>query len=196
MRSLTSPNSLISQIKSNYHTRSVKTTFMAAWTIALIVISAAAALAQDEEAVLAIVDNVAITQKQVDESVGTRVLPIQQQLYALRKVALDNLVSKYLIEREARRRNISVEELRKKLMEGPVNVSNADVEAAYQQNSSFFAMMSPDEARERLRLDLETQARMKTYRASLEKLRGASSILIKLSPPTTAMAALDAGSPA
>jgi protein-disulfide isomerase len=165
-------------------------------TIALAAITATPALAQDEEIVLAIVDNVAITQKEVDDSVGSRILPIQQQLYALRKVALDNLVSKYLIEREARRRNISVEELRKKLIEGAVNVSNADVEAAYQQNSSFFAMMSPDEARERLRLDLETQARMKNYRASLEKLRGASSILIKLSPPVRAISVQDGDSPA
>src|SRR6476659_7916074 len=120
MRSLTSPNSLTSQITSEYHTQNARLTFVVVCTIALTVITATSAFAQDEEAVLAIVDNFAITQKQVDESVGTRVLPIQQQLYALRKVALDNLVSKYLIEREARRRNISVEELRKKLMEGPV----------------------------------------------------------------------------
>ena len=195
MRSLTSPNLLTSQIRTKYQTQYVGCTFVLVCTIALAAITATPALAQDEEIVLAIVDNVAITQKEVDESVGSRILPIQQQLYALRKVALDNLVSKYLIESEARRRNISVEELRKKLMEGAVNVSNADVEAAYQQNSSFFAMMSPDEARERLRLDLETQARMKNYRASLEKLRSASSILIKLSPPATATSAPDAGSP-
>ena len=196
MRSLTSPNMPTSQIRNKYHTQNVRITFVVVCTIALTVITATSVLAQDEETVLAIVDNVAITQKEVDESVGSRVLPIQQQLYALRKVALDNLVSKYLIEREASRRNISVEELRKKLMEGAVNVSNSEVEAAYQQNSSFFAMMSPDEARERLRLDLETQVRMKNYRASLEKLRGASSILIKLSPPTSALSAPSAGSSA
>lgn len=153
-------------------------------------------MAQGEETVLATVDNIAITRKQVDESVGSRILLIEQQLYALRKVALDNLVSKCLLEKEAKRRKISVEELRKQLMDGPVNVSHADVEAAYQQNSSFFAMMSPDEARERLRLDLETQARMKNYRNSLEKLRGGSSILIKLSPPVKAISLQDAGSPA
>ena len=196
MRSLTSPNLSTLQIRSKYHTQNVRVKFVVVCTIALTVITATSALAQDEKTVLAIVDTVAITQKEVDESVGSRVLLIQQQLYALRKVALDNLVSKYLLEREAKRRNISVEELRKRLMEGPVNVSNADVEAAYQQNSSFFAMMNPDEARERLRLDLETQARMKNYRASLEKLRGASSILLRLTPPATVQSTQDAGSPA
>lgn len=196
MRSFTSPNSLTSQTRSKCHKRYARCTFGVVCTIVLTLFTATSMSAQDEGTVLAIVDDIAITQKEVDESVGSRLWPIQQQLYALRKVALDNLVSKYLIEREARRRNISAEELRKRLMEGSVNVSNADVEVAYQQNASFFAMMSPDEARERLRLDLETQARMKNYRAGLEKLRRASSIVIKLSPPATAIPAADAGGPA
>lgn len=193
---LTSPNSLTCQFKSKCHTPYARCTLGMVCSIALILVTATSILGQHEGTVLAIVDEIAITQKEVDESVSSRLWPIQQQLYALRKVALDNLISKYLLERAARRRNISVEELRKTLMEGPVNVSNADVEAAYQQNSSFFAMMSPDEARERLRLDLETQARMKTYRTSLAKLRGASSILIKLSPPSTLISPQDTGSPA
>ena len=50
-------------------------------------------------------------------------------------------------------------------------MTRAQVEEAYKQNASFFASMSPDEARERLRLDLENQARMKNYRAGLEALR-------------------------
>jgi len=196
MRAVTSPNSLASHIKSEPYGRYTNGTLVALCIMAFIVAAAGSVLAQEDETVVAIVENVAITQKEVDESVGSRVLPIQQQLYALRKVALDNLVSKYLLEREAQRRNITVEELRKKLMEGPVNVIQADVEAAYQQNSSFFAMMSADEAKERLRLDLETQVRMKNYRAALEKLRASASIIIKLSSPVTSKLSQDASSPA
>lgn len=195
MRSVTSLALLISQIRSEYYDRYLRSTFVGVGTILLIVAAATTALAQDEQVVMATVDNTVITQKEVDESVGSRILPVQQQLYALRKVALENLVLKYLLESEAKRRNIPVEELRKKLMEGPVNVSPTEVEAAYQQNASFFAMMSPDEARERLRLDLETQARMKNYRVGLEKLRSTSSIVIKLSPPITTRSTEDLGSP-
>jgi hypothetical protein len=80
MRSLTSPNLLTFQIRTKYQTQYVRCTFVLVCTIALAAITATPALAQDEEIVLAIVDNVAITQKEVDESVGSKVLPIQKQL--------------------------------------------------------------------------------------------------------------------
>ena len=64
-----------------------------------------------------------------------------------------------------------------------MNVTRAQVEDAYKQNASFFATMSPDEARERLRLDLENQARMKHYRVGLDALRKKWSVTMNLSPP-------------
>jgi predicted DsbA family dithiol-disulfide isomerase len=196
MRFLTLPTSFTSQIMCESHERYLRSAFVVVCTIILAFATAVTALAQDEQTVLATIGDIVITQREVDESVGSRIFPLQQQLYALRKVALDNLILKYLLEREAKRKNISVEELRKKLMDGPVNISRGEVETAYQQNSSFFAMMSPDEARERLRLDLETQGRMKNYRAGLENLRGAYPIVVKLFPPVTTSATQDIGSPA
>lgn len=129
------------------------------------------ARAQSPETVLASVNGSDITLKQVDESVAARVYPLQQQLYAVRKAALDNLVTSRVLESEATARGVSIDELRRQLTRGEVNVTRAQVEEAYAQNASFFAAMSPDEARERLRLDLENQARMKHYRTALEALR-------------------------
>ena len=147
---------------------------------------------QAADSIVAVVNGRTITQKELDDSVASRILPLQQQLYALRKVALDNLISKLLLETEAQKRKLSVEELRRTLMDGPITVTREQVEAAYQQNSSYFATMSPDEAKERLRLDLENKIRMKYYRVALEKLRGTSSLTLNLSPPSTD---LDDGSP-
>jgi predicted DsbA family dithiol-disulfide isomerase len=64
-----------------------------------------------------------------------------------------------------------------------VNVTRAQVEEAYKQNASFFATMSPDEARERLRLDLENQTRMKHYRVGLDALRKKWTVTMNFSPP-------------
>jgi protein-disulfide isomerase len=47
--------------------------------------------------------------------------------------------------------------------------------------------MSPDEARERLRLDLENQARMKYYRAALDGLRKKWTITVSLAAPAFAL---------
>lgn len=160
----------------------------AAWVLFLPI----AALAQAPDAVLASVNGNEITLKQVDDSVAAKIYPLQQQLYAIRKAALENLVTAKLLESEAAARGISIEELRRQLTVGEVNVTRAQVEEAYTQNASFFASMSPDEARERLRLDLENQARMKHYRAGLEALR--KTLAVKLSfPPPQFVTELDDG---
>ena len=114
----------------------------------LILILAAPAQGQTPETVLARVNDKPITQKQVDDSIAAQIYPLQQQLYAIRKAALENLVTRMILEREAAGRNVSVEELRKQLTQGEIKVTAAQVEEAYKQNASFFASMSPDEARE------------------------------------------------
>lgn len=149
----------------------------------LLVLFAASAFGQTADTVLASVDNIEITQQQVDESVAARIYPLQQQLYAIRKAALENLVTAKVLEIEARARGVTIDELRRQLTTGEVNVTRAQVEEAYAQNASFFAAMSPDEARERLRLDLENQARMKRYRSALEALRRKWTIAMSLAPP-------------
>jgi len=148
-----------------------------------ILLFTASALGQTPDAVLASVDRAEITLKQVDDSVATRIYPLQQQLYAIRKAALENLLTAKLLESEATARGISIEELRRQLTLGEINVTGAQVEEAYAQNASFFASMSPDEARERLRLDLENQERMKYYRTGLEALRKKWSVKLSFPPP-------------
>lgn len=156
----------------------------------------AVARGQTPETVVATVNGVPITQKQVDESIATRIYPLQQQLYAIRKAALENLIVSRLLELEGKARGVSVGELRRQLTQGEINVTRAQVEEAFAQNEPFFASMSPDEARERLRLDLENQARMKHYRAGLERLRTKWTITMNLAAPAFAARLDDGASPA
>ena len=151
---------------------------------------------QTPETIVASVNGIPITQKQVDDSIAARVYPLQQQLFAIRKAALDNLIVSRLLELEAKARGVSVDELRRQLTQGEINVTRAQVEEAFAQNASFFASMSPDEARERLRLDLENQARMKHYRAGLERLRQKWTITLNLVEPALARELDGGGSPA
>jgi predicted DsbA family dithiol-disulfide isomerase len=153
------------------------------WSTCLILAWAALASAQSPETVLATANNIEITQKQVDDSVAAQIYPLQQQLYAIRKAALENLITTKILESEAAARRISIDDLRKQLTLGEVNVTRVQVEDAYKQNASFFATMSPDEARERLRLDLENQARMKHYRTGLDALRKKWTVTMNIPPP-------------
>ena len=166
--------------------------FRSSRAFCLVLLLAGSALGQT----VASVNNIEITQQQVDDSVATRIYPLQQQLYAIRKAALENLVVKKILEGEAAARGISIEELRRQLTLGEISVTRAQVEEAYAQNASFFASMSPDEARERLRLDLENQARMKHYRAGLEALRTKWVVKISFAPPAFVVDLDDGVSPA
>jgi len=156
----------------------------------------ARALGQTPDTVLASVNGSEITLKQVDESMAAQVYPLQQQLYAIRKAALENLITAKILQSEAAARGISIEELRRQLTLGEINVARAQIEEAYTQNKSFFASMSPDEARERLRLDLENQARMKHYRAGLEALRKKWTIELSFNAPQFVLELDDGLSPA
>ena len=157
--------------------------FYSSRSVIWILVLAAVAAAQTPQTVVATVNNIEITQKQVDDSVAAQIYPLQQQLYAIRKAALENLITTKILESEAAARRISIDDLRKQLTLGEVNVTRAQVEDAYKQNASFFATMSPDEARERLRLDLENQARMKHYRAGLDALRKKWTVTMNIPPP-------------
>lgn len=166
------------------------------WSSLLIVLTGATVRSQTPETVLARVNGLKVTQKQVDDSVAAQIYPLQQQLYAIRKAALENLVTRKILESEAAARGIAIEELRKQLTRGEISVTAAQVEETYKQNASFFASMSPDEARERLRLDLENQARMKNYRSGLEGLRKKWTVTIDFPPPVFVSDLDDGVSPA
>lgn len=152
----------------------------------LILLVRLTAFAQTPETVVATVNGNDITLKQVDETVLSAISPLQQQLYAIRKVALDNLITARLLEAEARSRGVSIDELRRQFTRGEIEVSRSQVEEAYAQNAAFFASMSPDEARERLRLDLENQLRMRRYRAGVEELRKKWTVVLKITTPESA----------
>lgn len=142
--------------------------------------AAAPARAQTDEPAAAIVNGRRLTQQEVDDSIMAQLLPLQQQIYELRRKALENLIVKELLEAEAKQRGVSVAELRRQLTEGRVEVAPAEVEEVYAENAAALGAMSPDEARERIRLDLETQSRMRLYREALARLRERASVEVLL----------------
>lgn len=147
--------------------------------------------AQSKEAVIARVNNQEITQQEVDETVSAQLLPLEQQIYALRKAALENYILRILLETEAKKRNVSVEELKKQLTDTEIEIPKAQIEQSYLENAAAFAQMSPDEAKERIRLDLETQARMRNYRAAVSKFKENARIEVRLTSPVISSANLN-----
>jgi protein-disulfide isomerase len=138
---------------------------------------------QSGDNVVAMVNGRKITQLEVDKSVIAKLGPLQQQIYDLRKTALDNLILRFVLEDEAKKRRISIDDLKRELTAVKVEVPQSDIEQSYAENLSAFGNMSPDEARERLRLDFESKARMRNYRETLSKLRESSHVTSTLDEP-------------
>ncbi len=153
------------------------------FSIVLIFAFSSALNAQSANTVVARIHDQAITLEDVDQSVVSQVYALQQQLFAIRKVALDNLVTRKLLEEEAKRQRLSIDQLKSKWMTGPIIVEPAQVDDLYRKNIAAFGLMSPDEAREKLRLDLENQVRLRRYRDELGALRQRTNVEIFLAEP-------------
>ena len=154
------------------------------WFLLLLLASLSLSVkAQTPSTVVAKVGPQVITQAEVDDSVASQVFDLQQKLFAIRKAALNNLITKKILEQEAARRKLSVDQLKSSWMSGEVMVDPVLVGKLYSKNQSAFGLMSSDEAKEKLRLDLEGQARLKRYRDQLNALREKMPIEVLLDEP-------------
>lgn len=150
---------------------------------------------QSKSPTAATVNGKPITKADVDNSIVAQILPLEEQIYALRKVALENLVVRTLLEQEAKRKGISAEDLKKQFTAGPINIPSGEVDREYLQNAAAFGAMSPDEAKERIRLSLESQERMKLYIDAVAELRKKAQVDIQLEEPRLPEITNDGSSP-
>jgi protein-disulfide isomerase len=171
------------------HTYSAYSSFKLPLSLILLLLALSAAStttvihAQAGEQVVAVVNGRSITQGEVDKSIPAQLIPLQQQIYALRKATLENLIIRAILADEAKKRGISVEQLKREFTAAKVAVQQSDVDQSYAENRSAFGAMSEDEAKERIRLDLESHARMQNYRAALSRLEQGYRIERRLEEP-------------
>src|SRR5213594_3011616 len=83
--------------------------------------------AQSPDSIVAKLSRQVITQEDVDYTVVSQIYALQQQLFAIRKAALNNLITKKILEEEASRQKLSVDQVKSKWMSGPVAVDQAQV---------------------------------------------------------------------
>ena len=134
-------------------------------------------------AVATINGNRVITDKELDDVIGSQVFALQERLFNLRKNALDNLITKIVLEEEARARKVTVEELRNQLTPARVEIKQSQVDDAYAENAGALGNMPEDEAKQRIRLDLESRERLERYRNVLAEMKTKARVVISLAEP-------------
>lgn len=128
----------------------------------------------------------AVTLEEVDKSIGKQVQALEERIYLLRKQALESIISRVVLESEARRENITVEALTRKLMTIEPRIPEKRVAEIYEENEGALAAIWEDEAKARIRLDLESQARVAALRNGIAELRSKTEIRTCLAAPLAA----------
>ncbi|HEY2940936.1 MAG TPA: thioredoxin domain-containing protein [Vicinamibacteria bacterium] len=134
--------------------------------------------------VVASVEGVTIDAAELEAAGGARLFTIYTQEYQLRKQLLDDIITKRLLDKEAKTRGISADELSRVEVEGKAQpVTEAEVKAFYDQNKGRFGQTAEADALKQIESGLRQQrinARRTEYVAGLRK---AASVKVMLEPP-------------
>ena len=140
---------------------------------------------------VATVNGEAITAQQLENAVRPQLAAVEERVRQMRQAALSKLIDNLLLEQDARKHFMSVDDYLRTRIES-VTVSAADVNRAYESSRSQFPGVLPAEAKYRVRRTLEDNARAAALGRLLEELRERAQVTNTFL--TNAKAALEAAS--
>jgi protein-disulfide isomerase len=137
----------------------------------------------DRGAVVAVVDGKEITEQELGERVRGELIKIETQLYEVRRNGVDELISEYLVERAARARGLTSDQLLQQEVDAKVGeVTAKEVEAFYQANQA--RIRKPlDEVRGQIQSYLQQAKLNEARRAYIKALREKAQVKVYLTPP-------------
>lgn len=151
---------------------------------------------KEDGAIAAVVNGtLVITQKELDEAIGPQLYSLQEKIHKLRKKALEGLLVQVVLKGEAEKRGITVEELKRQLMPNIVEVKPNDIDERYADNLGTLENMNEDEAKQRIKLDLESRLKLDAYHAGVSEILGRANIETLLSEPVPPSAVINAEGP-
>ncbi len=147
---------------------------------------------------LAEIDGLPITEEEIDRAIAGQLGKLQEQIYTLRRQRLETVIRDRLLEREARRRGISVPKLLDTEVTSRVAlVTEEEIDRFYQANKDRFKDADEGEARDQIRARLQSQKVAAAREAFLQSLRKNAKVVVNLQPPpVTRVAVSTDGAPA
>jgi protein-disulfide isomerase len=134
--------------------------------------------------VLAMIGDTPVTEAQVDEIARERLARLRAEEYSIRKQALEEFITKALVEKEAVARGVSPEELTRREIEGKVTpVTEDQKRAVYESMPQAFAGKSEAEAFAQIEQNLRTVRLSDARRRFYSGLREKAGVRILLEPP-------------
>ncbi len=142
----------------------------------------ASAGARDQAPAAATVAGTAIELAEVDGLVRPQLMELRGREYQLRSQALDVLIGRTLIEKEAVARGMSADALDQAEVVAKVSVTEAEVKAYYAANKARFAKATEVDALQQIRNGLTQQRQNERRNAFARELRAKYEVKVLLDP--------------
>jgi protein-disulfide isomerase len=153
--------------------------------------SAAQAGKPDPNAPAAVIDGQTITMGELEESLGTALSKLEQDLYNLKRERLDAIIGERLLLAEAAKRGVDREKLvQAEVTEKITQVTDQEVESFYETNKSRLPATTTD-IKPQIRQFLTQQRVQARTQAYISELRNSAKVDVSLVAPPVRRAKLD-----
>lgn len=134
--------------------------------------------------VLAVVDGQEITEADIESRIKGQLLKINNQLYALKKQAVEALIAERLLSQEAGKRGLTRQQLlQQDVMSKIKTVGDEDIERFYQRNRARIGNKTLEDVKDGIAQHLQDVQRRQHQQTFVGELRKAASIRMLLQPP-------------
>jgi len=145
--------------------------------------------AEEQKGILATVAGRNITEADIADKIEAQMVRINTQIYAVKKQAVDALITDYLLEQEAKKRGLSREQLLQQEVNAKVGpVSDAEIEQVYNANKARLGDKPLAEFKPQIEQQLQGVKLQQQQQAFVQSLRKVAAVKVLLKPPVVNVA--------
>ncbi len=153
--------------------------------------SSSTAQGDTDNVVLATVNGKAVTEADIEQIASGQLRQARMDMYAAQKSGVDQIINQKLIEAEAAKQGISIEELNKREISGKISITDDVIEDYYNQRKARFQGKKFDEVKGLIRGYMYQQKFREARGALIAKLRKDADIKFLITPPRVEVAGGD-----
>jgi protein-disulfide isomerase len=147
--------------------------------------------AASDSVIFATLNGNPITEADIEDRVAGQLRQVRMDMYAARKAGVDQIIAERLLEAEAGKQGVVINEFLKKEIADKIAISDKDVADYYEKVKARFQGKPFDEVKGLIRNFLSQQEFQKAQGALLAKLRKKADINILITPPRVEVEAGD-----
>ena len=145
--------------------------------------------AEEQKGILATVAGRNITEADIADKIEAQLVRINTQIYAVKKQAVDALITDYLLEQEAKKRGLTREQLLQQEVNAKVGpVSDAEIEQVYNANKARLGDKPLAEFKAQIEQQLQGVKLQQQQQTFVQSLRKVAAVKVLLKPPVVNVA--------